>query len=152
VARDVVAGHVSAGEAEAVYGVVIGDPAATEARRRALRDERLRQAVLPVANLPVADADFERVGASLGLFRVGGETLVGCRCGQLLAPIGTTHKAGLGVIEEPATAAGPGVDPFRLGIGFVFRRYVCPSCARLVETEVAREGAPALADGELAAP
>jgi hypothetical protein len=53
------------------------------------------------------------------------------------------------MIEEAASAAGPGVDPFRLGRDFVFRRYVCPSCARLIETEVARKGDPPLADAEL---
>lgn len=155
VAADVLAGAVSEDEARLLYGVVLDgqgrlDAGATEDRRGALRRERLELAAAPRAPLgvePVGGA--EPVGHALALYRVDGEQLVGCRCGQLLGAAGTSHKAGLGVIEEPATAAGRGVDPFRLGTDFVFRRYVCPSCALLVETEVARRGDPPLADAEI---
>lgn len=158
VQRDVASGATSQPWGETVYGVVLTaeggvDEERTEVRRKEIRAERLTLAAPPAhASQPTRHerAELERsLGGCLRLYRIGSAQHYGCSCGWLLAPAGQPYKDGLRVLESPTQEAGPRVDPYRIGVGFVFRRFVCPSCGSLIETEVARVGEPALVDIEI---
>lgn len=66
------------------------------------------------------------------------------RCGHVLGPAGKSFKLGALVRELPLTEANPHVrDPsIYTDSTVVFRQFVCPGCATLLETEVAVDGAP----------
>lgn len=65
--------------------------------------------------------------------------VVRCRCGQELGPAGSNFKLGALVRELPLTEANPHVRDPALYIDnkVVFRHFYCPSCATLLQTELA---------------
>lgn len=74
---------------------------------------------------------------------VGGEAR--CRrCGHGLGAAGRNYKLGALVRDLPVTDGNPTLrDPsIYADETVVFRQFVCPGCARLLETEIAVGGAP----------
>ncbi len=123
---DVAQGFVSAAAAERIYGVVLGDDAATRASRAAMRAIRLGRAP---SREPVP----------------GGLVLAGefaCACGE---PLGADWKsAAVTRAVEPADHGR-----IRLHAELELREHACPGCGALLESEVARKGAEHLRSIEL---
>jgi N-methylhydantoinase B len=151
VARDVRDGRVAPDTAREVYGVPVtddGDVAGdVERSRRERRSERLADA--DVVGAPVDAAELEttptdeRLGASLAVVAdAAGDRYAQCAdCGTVLAPATGNWKDHVAVRSLPLDAAGSahdGSDAFRL------RQFVCPDCARLLDTEVAHADDPVL--------
>lgn len=79
-----------------------------------------------------------------------GRKVIFCRCGQLLGPASENYKKFALLQEGDVTLAGPQVNPHRVGKGqFVFRKFYCPGCLTLLDTEVAQKGEPLLWDVHL---
>lgn len=79
-----------------------------------------------------------------------GEKVILCRCGEVLCPGGENYKRFVLLQEGDVTLAGPQVNPYRVGTGqFVFRKFYCPGCLTLLDTEVAQKGEPLLFDVQL---
>lgn len=154
VAADVLKRLVSREHAERAYGVVLApdgslDEAATGERRRRVLAERLAAASPPAsASRAVAGspAPAGSLGGSLRAYSSDGHLFTGCECGRVFAPFGRSYKRGLALLEGPIQEAGPAVNPYGVGGPFVFRRFVCPACGRVLETEVARPDDPVLDD------
>jgi N-methylhydantoinase B len=150
VAEDVVLGYVSVEMAHELYGVVIDeagavDEAATKARRRAIRAERIGGG----EPREIAERDGERVTETL-IIDAGRLT---CRmCGTDTGDAAAPYKEGLRRRDLPITAGGPLIDaPSNyVDAEFELRQFACPGCGTLVENEVARVGDPVLSDIELA--
>jgi N-methylhydantoinase B len=84
------------------------------------------------------------LGPALGL---DGEGATRCRCGFELAAAGCDWKDGaLTRVVDPAEH-GPYL---RLHAELELREHICPGCARLLESEVARIGEPSLRTIEVA--
>ena len=141
---DVENGDVSVDAAKAIYGVVIGDPAAT-----ALERDRQR---------------FKRIGKRSGKQLDGEPELLAtenlavkrgrwccAKCSTDLGSIETNYKLGCVRNDLPIEASNPIVgDPQR----FIdptpqFRQFCCPGCGLAVENEVAVADDPVLRDVEL---
>ncbi|HXQ40740.1 MAG TPA: hydantoinase B/oxoprolinase family protein [Candidatus Udaeobacter sp.] len=135
VARDVEDGYVSPGSAAEHYGVVfengsmIPDLAATEAKRAAIRRERLAgrmpSAATPQRNDPLA-ADM----------RISDDGHFHCRCGGDLGPIDGNWK------DRSATRMiAPEACGFHVHLHdeLALREFSCPECATLLEVEVLRK-------------
>lgn len=74
-----------------------------------------------------------------------------CRCGHAIGPAGENYKLHVLMREGPVQNAGPWVDPNRIGHDrFVCREFFCPSCATLLDVEIAQRGEPILWDVRLA--
>ncbi|MBI3091540.1 MAG: hydantoinase B/oxoprolinase family protein [Candidatus Tectomicrobia bacterium] len=159
VLRDVQQSLVTPEAGRSLYGVVVDasagqvDAAQTTALRAAMRRLQGGAAGSPppapaakraAAAASIGEATWRQVGANLFLEAAGSEAAwQRCRCGQALGAVGENFKAHTVVNELPLQAAGPHVDPYNLGKGkFVFRQFLCPSCAVLLETEVALKGTP----------
>ncbi len=145
VAADVRSGHVTAGAAEAHYGVVLKgsgevDEAATEARRLEIRTERL--GVRPNAAPPEVAAE-----APVSDLRIGGGRF-NCACSHDLGPVTGSWKDGANVRTMRSDQNGPMI---RLHPDLEIRQFACPSCGTLLETEVVRSDQPSLETMTLAA-
>jgi N-methylhydantoinase B len=152
VLADVREGYVSEKAARRVYGIVIGphgiDQEATAAARDSLRAARRARAAFParVADPPRAAWIVGRLSASVEAVRAGGVLVARCAaCGAGLshAPAGWKRGAGLAecTLGGPAYAERTGAwAPARASGPIVLREWICPGCARLLETEVVAEG------------
>ncbi|HWP29582.1 MAG TPA: hydantoinase B/oxoprolinase family protein [Chloroflexota bacterium] len=148
VARDLRLGLISPRTAYVIYGVVADpttgavDVAATEQRRRAIREERLRTAQPgPAAPMPPPAArDWQpvlRFHEYLDLVRAGDEFAVRCRrCQRLLCRGDENYKAHvLQRTRDLAEFSGrqlPSGEPYRA----VYQEYICPGCATLLCVDV----------------
>ncbi|MBS1890604.1 MAG: hydantoinase B/oxoprolinase family protein [Actinobacteria bacterium] len=137
VLADVIDGLVSPVSAHDHYGVVVEDGeldlAATAARRKAIRAERLGSD--PSREVPV---DPSATGEPLGPYLTrGGDGRLHCRCGEDLGASDGDWKRG---------AARRLVRPedhgrrIRLHPELELREFSCPACATLLECEVGRVG------------
>jgi acetone carboxylase gamma subunit len=80
---------------------------------------------------------------SEGLALEGGR--IRCRrCGHALASAGTPWKAAAVVHEQPM--AGAAGAPYSAGAEVRLRRFCCPGCGALLDSETALAGDPALDD------
>jgi N-methylhydantoinase B len=156
VAADVSAGAVSAGEAERLCGVVLGDggtvdETATNERRDALRAERggwdgpadVRRAGGGSGQAP------RPLGPGLQVNEGDGGAVIACgECGTVLADAGGNWKDGARTRESPVQEGNALVpDPGRLvDDEVVLRQFACPSCLRLLDSEVCRSADPPLWD------
>jgi N-methylhydantoinase B len=156
VLADVLAEAVTAGEAERLYGVVVAggavDAAATEARREAVRADRLTWD--GPAEARVADGDALRpVGPELVAVADGdGQALACGACRTVLAPADGNWKDGARVREVPLEEANRHLPPVAAltDDDVVLRQFACPGCGRLLTNEVRRAAEPPLWDFRLA--
>ena len=150
VAADVENGRVSAQQADAAYGVIIGDDGAVDGDATAARRDRIRGRRRQTAAsrwTPVdsyvhpggASGDAVAVSDGLELVANGGEAILRCRnCGHHL----TGADGSALVSRAPLARAGP-----RLALrwngdspNFALEEIVCPSCARLISVSEVRLG------------
>jgi N-methylhydantoinase B len=153
---DVRDGYVTAATARGVYGLVrtgdgtAVDEVATAAARDAIRAARRARATFPPrpADPPRPAPPVGRLSAAVEVVRAEGGLVARCAaCGAGLARAPSGWKAGAGVAEctlgTPEFAARAGTwAPLRAEGAVVLREYVCPGCARLLETEVVLAGTP----------
>ena len=151
VAHDVATRQVSRDSATEIYGVVVDDTlvldaAATKARRKEIRASRLGGSpttlAVPSGGTDTAGADGRQLTPDLS---VVGDGHVRCSCGHDFGPAPDWKGAAVRRTVEP-TEHGPLV---RLHEELEIREYVCPSCARLLESNVTRVGAADLVTSEL---
>jgi N-methylhydantoinase B len=132
VADDVGRGLVTPAAARDVYGVVVGHEAATLARRREIRRERLgREAAGPDAR-----AQVEPTGMPISeyLQRTSARETQCTWCGAVIAPAGADWKDHTAGRRVPVERAGP----LRTASGefFLFEAY-CPTCGTLLAADLA---------------
>lgn len=124
--RDVQDGHVSAGAADAFYGVVLGpdgpDAPATATRRADIRAERLGTA-------PLREAQGAGLELAKGRFR--------CGCGCDLGAVSGNWKDGA---TTRVLATGAYGRHIRTHADLELREHLCPDCGTLLESEVVRKG------------
>ncbi len=142
VRRDVAEGRVSAEAALRHYGVVAGDPEATERERARIRQERLGRA--PAARdggVPIV-----RTGAAGSVDVASGADGLAwacSACSQPLGPLAESFKlaAVRRELSPPEIDARMYPDPARFGdADIVLRQYCCPGCAALLAQELCRRG------------
>ncbi|NHN41847.1 hydantoinase B/oxoprolinase family protein [Halorubellus sp. JP-L1] len=147
VAEDVADGKITPEVARDIYGVPVteqGDiDGSVEERQEAIREQRVDD---PNHSPTVDFADTSqtelRLGANLTVVSADEERYTACEsCETVLAPVSENWKDAASVTERDPTAAGPfreSHDDFR------FRQFSCPSCATLLDTEVALADQPYL--------
>ncbi|MBJ8348883.1 hydantoinase B/oxoprolinase family protein [Antrihabitans sp. YC2-6] len=133
VAVDVREGKVTAGAAESVYGVVIGDEAATARLRATMRDERRDRSTGYAKDAPIMDLTAaRRLDDNLAEITVGTTHVIACaHCGRLLGDEKNDTELQLARFEGPSHLAGPQVtsDPSEyVDDPVVFRQLSCPGC------------------------
>ena len=156
VVEDVRSNAVSSAMARQIYGVVLGkdgslDAEATDARRAAIRKERLawpqqRQ----LSNPPRRDAPFQVIapwGDRAKLVRTGGAAYLRCNCGCTMAPASENWKP---YVRQAATTAAELGPRIALHAELEAIRYACPECARLHWVEIKLKSEPPLFDIEIA--
>jgi N-methylhydantoinase B len=157
VVADVASGAVDAAEAERVSGVVLDgegglDAPATAARRDALRAERRGWDAPPAPREGKVEGDPEApIGPGLGVHEHGGERVIACGCGAVLAGADGNWKDGA-LRRETGIAEGNALlpDPARIvDAEIVLRQFACPSCLRLLDNEICRGDDPPLWDIKL---
>jgi N-methylhydantoinase B len=130
---------VSPAAAFDIYGVVIADghpdEQATEARRAALRAERLGREPRPARESGAGRA----IGDGLMADAAG---VVSCRrCGASLGTdVARGAWAAAHVLEGSLGAAGPHRGEDYVDHGFRLRRYLCPGCGSMFHAELAYRG------------
>jgi N-methylhydantoinase B len=151
---DVVAGVVSAADAEHQYGVVVRDgrldSGATTDCRTTLRRRRFAGAGLtgePRAADATAPQDVLLIGDDVWFDRAAG-TYHCAHCGQETGAAGGHSKEKLGVWEHPVAEIGSRFrDPsIYVDDEIVYRELICPGCATRLATEVCRPGDDVLAE------
>ncbi|WP_210494506.1 hydantoinase B/oxoprolinase family protein [Patulibacter sp. SYSU D01012] len=147
VLRDVLDGAVTPATARDLYGVVTTgdavDAAATDARRRALRDERLAAMTPPdpsASGGPAATPE-GRWGDALRLVHRDGRSVACCaHCDHELGAVGADWRALTGTLELRPEQVSPLVT---VHDELAVHQQVCPSCAASLWVEVRpRAGAP----------
>lgn len=140
VEADVRDGLVSAEQARAAYGVVVGDGEATAALRSSMRAERLGGRE-PARPLPEADGWRPALVLREGSFCCG-------HCGAELAPTEVNWKdhavARSGPLSERLAALSIAVKPHTPEL--VLFEWCCPECAGMLETNLYPEGMEPLHD------
>jgi N-methylhydantoinase B len=149
VADDLAHGRVRRHEATNLYGVVTTDGGevdllATEARRAALRSQRLSSARPPVCSVPgtaAVPAGAARVIEGVALVQ-GGERLdYACGdCGKLLGDSRDTYRLGCARLDiEMTDISELYVSPAaETGQDHVLRCYLCPGCGLMLDAHLCR--------------
>jgi N-methylhydantoinase B len=147
VETDVDNGDVSEKAALEIYGVVLGDPGATERRRAELRKRRIQDHSTPPPKLTA-----KRKFLATENLAIHDNLRYGCaKCGTDLGSILENYKASCVRNDLPIEACNPIVgDPKR----FIdptprFRQFCCPGCGLAIENEVAVDDEPILRDVEI---
>jgi N-methylhydantoinase B len=149
VARDVADGKVTAASAERHYGVELGDAAATEERRAAIRAERLEGAVTFGDGERLGTVDRGAVllpGAAGGVdvARHDGAHVWACSaCGEVLGPVTESYKRRARYRQRPPQTVDERLypDPTQFSATeLLLRQYACPGCATLLAQEFCLAG------------
>lgn len=154
---DVENGLVSREWAERTYGVVIDDryridEAATESRRKQIREERRQAAGVSARDVASPEAwdparEGIRVAEAVYCEKHDGALRLRCRCGHVLGPAERSPKLGAAMARLPVQVIGPEVNPHRInGTRFELREFYCPACMTRLEIEVCRPDEPVLDD------
>ena len=149
VEADIDNGDVSAMAARDVYGVVLGDAAATERRRAELRMRRLQGHTGERKLRKLEGAPRFLATDSLA---VHANKHFGCaKCGQDLGPVGLNYKDHCVRNDLPIEASNPIVGDPRRFIDPLpqFRVFCCPGCGLAIENEIAIAEDPPLRDVEV---
>ena len=161
VVRDHRTGLCSAAAARDVYGVIIDsgglDRAATLQRRRALRAQRLAEAVPADAAaghprvLDGGDSDTSGVigGCLKRLARNGAVVHVCSACGTTYGPVADDPKRYAVMRELPISAFSPW-NRYGLVVGIKALEFYCRGCGLLIGTQVRKKDDPLLWDMSLA--
>ena len=147
VLRDVVLGLVSPEDASAIYGVVVtGEPlavdqAATQARREAIRTQRLAEAepaVAAQASRDVSGSVQRRVHEYVEIAKLGdGRVVSRCRkCSHVFALASQNYKTGawrriVDLNSRPQSALPDGGRVLA-----TLHEYFCPGCATQIDVEI----------------
>jgi N-methylhydantoinase B len=145
VERDVATKALSEKKAHTMYGVVLGDPEATVARREQLRRERIAGAEPPMRE-PSGGEEGEivaRYGPSLTINELADELFVGCSCGQILCSAQENWKERAHRQRFEGSALPPGIVVHK---SLELIAYVCGSCGRQHGVEVKERDRPPLQD------
>jgi N-methylhydantoinase B len=142
VAHDVSVERITRADASTVYGVVLDhdgriDDTATDARRAALRTERLGRASAPVSAVSddvVGLADGEPLPLYPGIVQRGAVAFAE-RSGAPLAVAPDHWTDGCAVLEEPVPERGPGRE-------IIVRSYLDPTTGRSLYVESVPAGEP----------
>jgi N-methylhydantoinase B len=153
VEADVDNGDVSLTTSREVYGVIIGDPEATERERALLRRQRLESATMPLAPATKLNGKIKFLAAeSLAVRQNGKKAHFACaKCATDLGPVTENYKKHCARNDRAIQRSNPLVgDPQRF-INPVpqFRQFSCPNCGLLIENEVAIDDDGVLVDVEL---
>jgi len=145
VEADINNGDVSAMAARAIYGVVLGDAAATEKEREKLRLARIVKAP---SSQKVEGKVKVRATESLA---VKGSRWCCARCSTDLGSVKSNYKLGCVRNDLPIEASNPIVGEPKRFIDPLpqFRQFCCPGCGLLIENEIAIQDDPLLKDVEL---
>jgi N-methylhydantoinase B len=141
VAEDVRRGLVTEDAAREIYGVVSGDEAATAARRRAIRAERLGRP----ADAPSERRQVQPTGLRMSEYlQRTSEGATQCTwCGAEVAPAGTDWKDHAVLRRTPVERAGS----HRAATGeFFLLEACCPGCGTLLDIDLAAGDDPSLHD------
>jgi N-methylhydantoinase B len=134
VEADVAEGRFSPADAAHVYGVMVGDAAATARQRAQLRQARLARAQAPAR--PVGSAPPPDTATALPLFPgvvQCGPVAYAAESGAPLAVAPDHWTDGCPVLMERLWDDGPGVE---------YRTYLDPGSGRALHVEVVLDGAP----------
>ncbi|MEK7879958.1 MAG: acetone carboxylase subunit gamma, partial [candidate division NC10 bacterium] len=148
VTRDARTGVTSVEIARRVYGVVVDeksftlDVAATDARRREIREQRLKEGKRLTAGSPRAGQDrlwkrLLRIHEYLEIARDGGETMIRCiRCGYLFCSPDENYKKH--VVRRTVELDRLALRPLPSGDPYMgrYHEYICPGCATLLQVDV----------------
>ena len=91
----------------------------------------------------------QKINSSLSLVESEGKQVIQCKCGKVLCDAGENYKESALRCDGPLSDAGPErifSGKYRGEERFVFRRFYCPSCLTVLETEVAPAEAPVIKD------
>ena len=155
VATDIRTNAVSRQMAHDLYGVVLAadgriDQAATEARRGAIRAERLswpqKKSLDPAPAKGSAVEIIALAGDRAKFVRIGGTRYFRCDCGHVIAPAAENWKPYARQSTTTAAELGPHIS---LHEELEAIRYACPSCARLHWVEIKLKTEAPLFDIEL---
>ncbi|KXX60430.1 hydantoinase B/oxoprolinase family protein [Rhodococcus sp. LB1] len=152
--RDLQEGAITEQHARDAYGAVLTggvvDVDATERRRAELRGARIGSGPKPAPTPPQLQAGHRWLDENIALDPVGASHCA--RCGHHLGGPQQNYKLGCHAIETPLG------DTDRVWISpsnyvdatdIVFRQYVCPGCATLLETDITLAGIAPIHDKEL---
>ncbi len=152
VVDDVNEGRVSMAWAERAYGVVLqGAPpscAVDKARTAALRAvQRPMLRTEPVTHEPGVS-----ISEALDLIDGAERTFACARCGTSLGAVTANYKVAARCEETPLSTANPHIEDPSVSVDppLVLRRFHCPNCSVILDTEVARAEDPPLWDIQLA--
>ena len=132
--------------------MVIGDAAATERERKALRLQRLSSASHPFQKPQKLEGAIDSLATENLAIR--GKHWSCAKCATDLGPVSGNYKAACARSDRAIQASNPIVgDPKR----FIdptpqFRQFSCPGCGTLIENEIAVAEDPVLRDVELTRP
>lgn len=158
VQMDLRSGAVSPSAARQLFGAVVDeaklevDPAATARNRSALMAQRLAR---------IGEAERKPARQGRVLFDLSPQLQVrgdaqglyhACAaCGQALGPATENPKAGLPYEDAPISDCNPLIGDPHLYVDneVAFRRFYCPGCATLIDTEVVVDSAPPNPDTRL---
>jgi N-methylhydantoinase B len=146
VAEDVALGYMTAETAHRFHGLVVDERGeanlpATESLRVNRREQRLGRRPPRSSDGPPQNISFS-VGDTLGVvFAAGVSRFVCLRCGQDLGPTAQNYKLNTVQRDLDLTASGPRIRDPHLFVddAFVLRQFICPGCATLMDTRVARK-------------
>jgi hypothetical protein len=146
VEADINNGDVSALSAREIYGVVLGDAAATEKER-----EKRRLARIVKAPSSTKVEGKVKLLATENL-AVKGKRWCCAKCSTDLGPVQNNYKLGCIRNDLPIEASNPIVGDSKRFIDPTpqFRQFCCPGCGLAIENEIAIESDPPLKDVELA--
>ena len=146
VLNDARAGAVTAASARAVHGVVLNgsesvDVAATKAERQAIRRARLARTAKSQDGAGVGEMS-PRISATLV---ANGAGEIACMaCGHVLGPCGEPWKQTARLDE--GQLRGTAGETYSNAPNVLLRRFYCPGCATLLDSESALAGDPYLSD------
>jgi N-methylhydantoinase B len=139
--------------AETIYGAVM-DPETNrvDRERTAMKRERIRSERLNRLGKKVERRNGKRVLDVSELLALAcdqdGEYWMCRECDSTLGSVSENYKSGCNQEKQPISAANPLIgDPFQfIDENVEFRKFSCPGCGALIETEVAVSSDPILMD------
>jgi N-methylhydantoinase B len=153
VVADVAENEITRDAASEIYGVVLSadglavDAEATERRRAELRRERCAGATSrrQLRNAEMAEPDYHSADGSVWIHEylevILPAAVIACyKCGHIYCSVEDNYKLYALERDEQVVTAGKEMNnpADYVDDAFVWRRYFCPGCYTLVETEIAR--------------